>query len=110
MRKFLLCFLFSFSIQVNAQPLTFWDEVEVKVNGNYLKNAFSGGLNQPQFSAIDLNHDSLLDIFVFDRAGNTILPFVNQGSAGAPDYHYAPQYKTFFPRLDAWAILAEGER
>src|SRR5687767_15021182 len=37
-------------------------------SGDTLLNAYVGGLESPQFSAIDLNKDGKKDLFVFDRS------------------------------------------
>ncbi len=46
------------------QAQTYIFDYNIKVNqfGNTLKFPFAGGLNNPQFSAIDINHDELKDI------------------------------------------------
>jgi hypothetical protein len=71
-----------------------------------LANPFAGGLNTPQFSSINLNGDSLADLFVFDRSGHKILPFVADPSIEG-GYQYAPEYEAFFPTLQEWALLRD---
>ena len=73
------------------------------VNGAALQYPFAGGLNAPQFSPVDLNNDGRLDLVVFDRAGNTILTFLNNGAANTSDYAFAPEYACNFPALNDWA-------
>jgi hypothetical protein len=73
------------------------DSVAVVENGNEIRNPGLGGLNLPQFSPIDLNGDNILDLIVFDRAGNKLLPFLNSGTPGLSDYRYAPQFEAQFP-------------
>ena len=75
--------------------------------GHTLKYAWAGGMNECQFSAIDLNFDGIKDLFVFDKAGNRILTFINKGIAGQPDYVYAPEYAQYFPALHDWATLID---
>ena len=53
-----------------------------------LTNPWTGGFNAVQISKMDLNFDSLEDLFVFDRTGNKITTFINNGST----YSYAPEY------------------
>lgn len=82
--------------------------VPVTENGSLITNPAAGGLNLPQFSAIDLNFDGIKDLFVFDRAGNKVLTFINGGTAGQSDYTYAPQYAAAFPRyIKDYALLAD---
>ncbi len=76
-------------------------------NGHILKFPWAGGMNECQFSAIDLNFDGIKDLFVFDKSGNRILTFLNNGTAGQPDYIYAPEYEQYFPALHDWATLID---
>ncbi|MEM0995998.1 MAG: FG-GAP-like repeat-containing protein [Bacteroidota bacterium] len=93
------CLVFlAFSVSLlPAQLLTRLDSIEVLENAVVLKNPFAGGFNNPQFSEIDLNGDNIMDLIVFDRNGETLLPFLNGGTAGTIDYTYAPQYTASFP-------------
>ena len=59
---------------------------------------FSGGMNLPQFSMVDLNNDGKKDMVVYDRDGQTISPFINQGSSGQINYQYAPEFIDRFPK------------
>lgn len=81
--------------------------VDVFQNNVQLVSPFSGGLKSPQFSKVDLNGDGTNDLFVFDRAGNVILTFINRGTKGEVDYVYAPYYSRFFPELAEWALLRD---
>ncbi len=40
------------------------------LSGVALKYAWAGGLNNAQFSAVDLNGDGVQDQFIFDRTGD----------------------------------------
>lgn len=105
---FLLIFTLFFSIGVFAQPYFRWnDSIPVKINGNTLTNAWAGGLNFIQASNIDLNLDGITDLFVFDRTGNKVRTFINNGTPNTVDFKYAPQYETLFPDLHDWALLVD---
>lgn len=99
----------------NAQPyFNRYDSIPVTINSNALKYAWAGGLNSCQFSTIDLNMDNIEDLFVFDRAGNKITTFINNGTAGTIDYKLAPQYRTHFVNqhddrgtLHDWVLLRD---
>lgn len=83
--------------QASAQPFfNRYDSIPVTANGNNLKYAWAGGLNSCQLSTIDLNMDGIEDLFVFDRAGNKITTFINNGTSGTIDYTLAPQYRSMF--------------
>lgn len=79
----------------------------VTKNNEILTNAWAGGLNVPQFSPIDLNQDGILDLFVFDKNGNQISCFINNGTSNTVDYHYAAEYNNAFPDLEGWALLRD---
>ncbi len=79
-----------------------------RVNGKNLAFPLAGGLNNPQFNAIDLNNDQIQDLYIFDRTGDVQLTFINEGIPGEPSYRYAPQYVEYFPRgLNDWVLLRD---
>ncbi|MCK4288359.1 MAG: VCBS repeat-containing protein, partial [Bacteroidales bacterium] len=47
------------------------------------------------------------DLFVFDRNGNRIMTFINNGTPNQIDYSYAPEYQILFPELFDWVILVD---
>ena len=79
----------------------------VQVNGNFISNPWVGGHNFSQLSAIDLNQDGIKDLFVFDRAGNRISTYINNGTPNSVDYEFAPEYISKFPDLHDWVLLAD---
>jgi hypothetical protein len=104
---FLLCFLL-FSPLVYAQPYFQWnDSIPVKVNGATIAYPWAGGLNYIQPSNIDMNMDGIPDLFVFDRTGNKVRTFINQGTVGAVDFKYDPQYESKFPAMHDWVLLVD---
>ena len=77
----------------------------LKANGDTLKNAWAGGFNSVQFSEIDFNLDGIKDLFVFDKTGNRISTFINDGVAGEVSYTYDPSYIQFFQKdLTNWVL------
>jgi hypothetical protein len=83
------------------------DSVPVTINFQTLLFPWAGGINFAQFSEIDLDQDGTLDLFVFDRTGNKITTYINNGTPNQVDYSLAPQYITKFPRLHDWALLRD---
>lgn len=83
------------------------DSILVKENLDTLSNAWAGGFNSMQFSEIDLNMDGIMDLFAFDRWGNRITTFINNGTPGKVDYTYAPEYRNKFPELLNWVLLRD---
>jgi hypothetical protein len=86
----------------------------VDTNNQLLKNAWAGGLNNPQFSSADLNNDGIEDLVVFNRtnAVNTdrLLTFINTGNG----YEYAPEYEVNFPftevdspKIEFWMLMED---
>jgi hypothetical protein len=74
-----------------------------------LRNAWAGGLNTPQFSAIDLDNDGRKDLLVFDRADGQYIPLRNAGAAGQRRFTFAPQFGARFPARNqgGWVLLAD---
>ena len=64
-----------------------------------LKYPWAGGLNSCTFEPVDLNLDGKLDLVIFERLGNRILPFIQNGTSGISDYTYHPEYAALFPEL-----------
>lgn len=89
------------------QPL----DVPFRVNGKDLAFPLAGGLNNPQFNAVDLNNDQIQDLYIFDRTGDVQLTFINEGIPGESSYRYAPQYVRYFPPdLNDWVLLRDFNR
>lgn len=109
MNRLALFLLFSIAFfaargQVNVVRM----RLPVTENGNALKLAWAGGLQAPQFSRLDLNHDGILDLVVFDRYDNRLLPFLNSGQVSDTAYTFAPQYAAFFPAdLHDWVLFED---
>lgn len=95
-----------FALPLTAQPFP-QVNIPVSINGTQLTNALAGGLNNPQLSEVDFNNDGIMDLFVFDRKGNVILPFLHDGVPGSTNYVYAPEYAAGFPELREWVILRD---
>lgn len=105
----LLILLAGFGFQLSAQlPFIPYDSLFVTKNNDTLKNAWAGGLNAPQFSNIDLNHDGLKDLVIFERNFyGSIKTFLNTGSPGISDYTYAPLFEPYFPAMHNWMLLRD---
>jgi Secretion system C-terminal sorting domain/FG-GAP-like repeat len=102
----LIIILFIYTLLVNAQAIT---RINVDfLNGTtVLKLGLAGGLNAPQFNTFDMNADGKNDLFVFDRAGNVALPFINNGTANTVDYRFAPELIPNFPTMNDWALFRD---
>lgn len=83
------------------------DNVPVTNGINPQLYPWAGGLNFSQFSTIDLNLDGKKDLFVFDRAGDRILCFINNGSSGQIAYTYSPGLTYKFPKLQFWVLMRD---
>lgn len=100
----LICLAVSTSYsQPSFERLTF----PVVSNGDTIDNPFTGGLNNPQPSKVDLNNDGVQDLFVFDRNGDIPLTFLYSGQAGEVAYTYAPEFAENFPPIVNWVLLRD---
>lgn len=82
--------------------------VFINKSGDTLSKALIGGLNQPQFQAIDLNNDGKKDLVIHDRSGGIIVPYINKGNNDITKYEYSPNYVSAFPKIDnAWFLLVD---
>ncbi len=101
---FLLLYVSSFS-QLPKYRVT---NVPVTRNTIALREPWTGGFNAPQFSPINLNGDNCPDLFVFDRVGDKVLTYLNNGTGGDTTYVYAPQYEELFPTdLNSWVLIRD---
>ncbi|UTW68060.1 T9SS type A sorting domain-containing protein [bacterium SCSIO 12643] len=98
--KFTFIVLLLSTISVNAQHLfkyTRNDSIEVEKAGTVFKNAWAGGMNNPQLNHMDVNFDCVKDIVIFDRSSNAVRVYLNDNISDDPSYTYAPEYARFFP-------------
>jgi hypothetical protein len=98
---------FSFS-QVTYNDYGFKKNFQIKVNdhnGLEYKKAWLGGLNSCQFGTIDLDQDGIKDLIVFDRNGNRLLTFINDGIANTISYKISLEFEGKFPYLHDWVKL-----
>lgn len=68
----------------------------------HLDLAWTGGLNACQFHSFDLNFNGIDDLIVFDRHGNRMLTFLNDGSSSEYAFGFAPEYIDYFPAIEHW--------
>mgnify|MGYP003112273522 CR=1 FL=1 len=98
-----------FSVQNSHAQLYYSsaDSVLVKENGDYFDFPFQGGFNAPQFNAIDLNYDNIMDLVIYERSGGKVYTYLNGGTANQVDYTYAPQYEGAFPEVSDWMFARD---
>ena len=95
-----------FSVVCHAQNVfTLDNTILVTQNGDTLSKAWSGGLDCPMYSTIDLNNDGVKDLFIFDHKTNRVTTFINTNQANIVSYLYSPQYENLFPAMHDWALL-----
>jgi len=100
---FVLLYQFVFSQTPKYRVLS----IPVERNTIKFRQPWVGGMNSPQFSAIDLNGDNFKDLFVFDRVGDKVLTYLNNGGGIDSSFDYAPKYEQLFPGLNAWALIRD---
>jgi hypothetical protein len=77
------------------------------ISGDGLKFPWAGGLNSCTFGTLDINLDGRMDLLVFERFGNRVLPFIQDGTSGTIDYSYHPEYDSLFPSLQEWVEVID---
>ena len=110
MKKGLVFLPLFLTLQLVAQFNLGFRETEQTLNftvdGNPLDASCIGGLNNPQFSFIDLNIDGTEDLFIFDRGNDVIRTFLFDASTSK--YTYTPEYERLFPKgLDQFVLLKD---
>src|SRR5262245_11507847 len=88
---FLLCALLP--VFANAQ-LVFRlnDTSPVTQYGNSLSMPWTGGINFPQWSEVDINNDGLKDLFMFDRSNNRVMVLKNTGGANPNTFQFVDSF------------------
>lgn len=107
---YLSLILFLIPASLKAQNLDLYFSNSLKfANGqaDTLKYPFTGGFIAPQFNEMDLNHDGILDMVVFDRSGGRVSTYLNKGTANQIDYVYAPQFEEAFPKMNSWLLTRD---
>lgn len=109
MRYFLILSFFLFQ-NVNAQ--IFFDQsnsIQVSKNGVYLPLAWTGGLNAPQFSEVDINQDGYIDIVAFDRDAEFYIPFVLNPFVPPSQYayEYIPKFNDILVKAEHWSLFRD---
>lgn len=69
----------------------------VKNGTDTLHHAWAGGLNNVQFSEIDIDFDGDMDLFIFDRSADQITVLTTEFKNGAPFYKNLPYAYQLFP-------------
>ena len=92
-----------FLVGLTAQQYEYYDVELLAENEILFSNGQTGGLTAPQFNEIDINRDGELDLLIFDRDGQVILPLIYTDD----QYDYQPQYKSNFPALQNWVRIRD---
>ncbi|NBP06256.1 MAG: hypothetical protein EBV15_08585 [Bacteroidetes bacterium] len=102
------CFL-CFCSLLKAQPLSgnksyyLYDTLPINLGNGQVETPFTGGFNSPQFVELDLNNDGSLDMVVFDRHDQKILPYIRKNGR----WIYDTRYEKSIPRLNYWIRTAD---
>lgn len=105
-KVFCPCLLISLlSTALFGQSTYRYDEsVPLVFEGDTARLAWQGGLNSPQFNAIDLNADGDDDLVLYERTTARLITYLWDGTR----YQFAPSYIDRFPSdLDDWLLLRD---
>ncbi len=109
LNKLILCLtLVALTTATKAQQLTRVDSIKVyNAAGKQLRWPWAGGNTSASLHGIDLNLDGIKDLMVFDRDGNTVTTYLNQGIFDSISYVHAPEYEASFPQLNSWVQVVD---
>ena len=88
----------------HAQSVQKYAAFEVIQEGERIRNPHAGGVNEGQFSNIDINRDGLIDLFVFDRSGDIESVYIQEMDG---TYTYSENPNAIFPSLENWVLLRD---
>jgi len=109
-QRFILLALLAYAICISSHAQPYHDfgfnrTTNVQVFGKdaaLLDLAWTGGLNACQVHKFDLNFNGIEDLIIFDRHGNRLLTFLNNGTSDEYAYRFAPEYIEHFPEIQHW--------
>lgn len=107
MRK-TICLLIALFILSKESQSQIFDTKEVtfeSFDGNPLRFATVGGIDNVQVNEFDIDMDGIIDLVLFDRAGDLFLPFRYDPITGL--YEYSPKFKRLFPKMKDWVIARD---
>lgn len=108
LRYLLLILIIAFQCNLGITQNYQLSSTEVTKSNLQLANPFIGGFEAPQFNKIDLNRDGIDDLIIFDRVGDILRTFINDGTGlGSTSYHYAPEYQDNFPFISEWIKIVD---
>ncbi len=105
MVRFVVWWVVFFPVVCAAQ-FNYTLDQSIPVQDNFAKPLslpWAGGLNATQYNTYDFNGDQKEDLVLFDRMGNTVKTFSNEGD----HYAYRPEYELIFPPLTNWLIMRD---
>lgn len=89
------------SAQIHFQEI---DYIPVKVNGQFLKYPWAGGLNSAQMNDPDLNGDGVRDLLVYEKTENRILTFITDSSG---IYRLNRDFISHIPEIQGWVVTKD---
>lgn len=97
-----LVWILGMSSELQAQTYTIQYDIPMNsISGYELRYAWMGGLNNPEFSNIDLNHDGVMDVFIFDKVDGKTMTFVQD----AGTLRYNDNHGIVMPSVSDWCLL-----
>ncbi len=88
-----------------------WSQIPTRKNvpffyrGDEYQLALAGGIDNAQVSQGDIDRDGFHDLFVFDRTGDVVMPFIWQPKS--KDYRFGAELRANFPIVKDWAIMLD---
>ena len=100
---FVLCSCIPVFSQEAFRPFYY---TQVFHNDQLIKSPWVGGLNSPLIQAADLNRDGFKDLVIYEKVGQRVLTFLNDGEDEGL-YTFAPEYIQNIPPVTGWFILED---
>lgn len=106
MTKFLFFVLLILPVTLSAQFTYVYNQGPsvADIDGAQLTMPWAGGLNATQYNTMDLNHDGIDDLVLYDRMADKVITMLSMDNL----HHYAPEYEIFFPEdISNWVLLRD---
>lgn len=96
--------LFFYLLPTAAQTPTLYldSRPPVIINSDTMDFPWTGGFNSVIINELDFDGDNDMDLILFDRVGDRITTFINDGIANQSSYRYFPDFAKLLPAIHDW--------
>ncbi|MCB0506855.1 MAG: T9SS type A sorting domain-containing protein [Chitinophagales bacterium] len=105
--KYCLTILFvAYFFSIFGQEFFQFNDINVSTENKTFSYPWTGGVNSVQFGKVDVNHDTVKDLIVYNKSNRNFLVFVANPS-NPSSYQFQPKYADSFPPISGWMVMKD---